>query len=271
MTNEKLGGTSREVPTTEISCDSLSAIHLPEFPHRSSPVGWSVGWSVGRLVGWSVGWSVDWSIGRSCFVKLRSGESCSRPYAWLFHRELSLSPSIAIHSYGGNKAPNKRFPSRWTERTNGKSDISMPRRPPSSCFFPPPHRVLSTILRALFRPHVPPSALSILPTLSSYYLIHSSFISLPPPSPRTRSHIHRNWSLTTAKHYHIPIKILEPISNPFPSFSAISPFPLPRDTSRFSSRKWTFPHTLFQPVEKDCTKFRNDHSNCCYLYKIHLK
>lgn len=127
------------------------------------------------------------------------------------------------------------------------------------------------ILRALFRPRVPPSALSILPTLSSYYLIHSSFISLLPPSPRTRSHIHRNWSLTTAKHYHIPIKILEPISNPFPSFSAISPFPLPRDTSRFSSRKWTFPHTLFQPVEKDCTNFRNDHSNCCYLYKIHLK
>lgn len=54
--------------------------------------------------------------------------------------------STNIHPHNGNKAPNKRFPSRWTERT-GKSDISMPSCPPSSCFYPllppPLHQPLS--------------------------------------------------------------------------------------------------------------------------------
>lgn len=58
-------------------------------------------------------------------------------FIFLFCRRIAIErPYVGIHPHNGNKTPNKRFPSRWTERT-GKSDISMPGYPPSSCFFPP--------------------------------------------------------------------------------------------------------------------------------------
>jgi len=170
-------------------------------------------------------------------VKLRGRESCSRRVLDFF-RELSLSPSVAIHPYGGNKAPNKRFPSRWTERTNGKSDISMPRHPPSSCFFPSPHRVLSTVPRAPFDPST--SRLTLSPLYLTFLLFSHFTPPLPLHPPSTHSHIHRNWSLTTAKHYHIPIKITSSLLQILflsPFFSTIFPFPLLGDTTKFSSRK----------------------------------
>lgn len=75
--NRKLGKTFYEVPTSEISCDYLSAIRSPEFPCRSSPVGRSVG--------------------RSVPVKLRGGESCSRPVLRFFiGNYLFLHPSPFI-------------------------------------------------------------------------------------------------------------------------------------------------------------------------------
>lgn len=173
---EKLEGTTRD-STSEISRDSLSAIRSHEFSHRSPFVGWSVG--------------------RSVPMKLRGGESCSRCVLGFFIGS-SISFPVRRHPSvdGGNKAPNKRFPSRWTERTNGKSDISMPRRPPSSCYLLLPHRTLAV------RP--PPSLhFSFDPSTSSYPIPYSTSIfllfSLLLLHPhRTHSHIHRNWPLTSA-------------------------------------------------------------------------
>lgn len=160
------------------------------------------------------------SSSSSVLVKLRGGESRSAVLR-LFHRGYlpppapSPPPTVAIHPYGGNKAPNKRFPSRWTERTNGKSDISMPRRPPpSSCFFPPPHRIPplpSTILSRSFGLRSPSPCLlprcvypqAILSFITFIFSFHPPlFLHSPPPSAaapsRTHSHIHRNWPFTTA-------------------------------------------------------------------------
>lgn len=147
--------------------------------------------------------------------------ACTR----LFHRELSLSPSIAIHPYGGNKAPNKRF------RADGPNVRT--ENPILACravrlVRVPSHRLLSTVL---FRLRVLPSI--SLPTSSFYFLIRPSYFSSSSSfsssvSLRMHLHIHRNWSLTTAKYYHIPIKITSSLLQILfrsPSFSAIFPFP----------------------------------------------
>lgn len=81
--------------------------------------------------------------------------------------------SAGIHPHNGNKAPNKRSPNRWTERT-GKSDISMPSYPPSSCFFP----LRSTTLRvrlscSIRQPASRPSFFSASPIFFSILLAAS--------------------------------------------------------------------------------------------------
>lgn len=193
-TNGKLGETSYKVPTSEISCDSLSAIRSPEFPRRSSPVGRSVG--------------------RSVLVKLRGGESCSRAVLGFFIGNYPLSPSIAIHPYGGNKAPNKRFradgPNVRTENPIlAYRAARLVRVPPLLLIASsPPFPVFS------FDPSASRSLPFIsLPTFSFYFLIHPFYSSFSSSfsssiSLRTHSRIHKNWSLTTAKYYHIPIKII---------------------------------------------------------------
>lgn len=257
-TNEKLGETSCEVPTSEISCDSLSAIRSLEF-HVVRPPCWSVGRSLGPR---------ETSRRRKLFAR--------RVLGFFIGNYLFPHPSPSIRMAEIKRQIN-------VSRADGPNVRT--ENPILACRAARLVRVSSLLLIVSSLPSIvlsfDPSTSR--PTLSSLSLHqHLPFIfsftppalSLPshPPSPHT--HIHRNWSLTTAKHYHIPIKItssLLQILFPFPSSSAIFPFPLPRDTSRFSSRKWTFPHILFRQVEKDCAKFRDDSSCCCILYKIYLK
>lgn len=158
---EKLGKTTREVSTSKISHDSLSAIRSHEFSRRSP----------------SVGRSVDRSVGpRENFAAEKVVRGMCSAFSW----GGSISIPIRRHPSvdGGNKAPNKRFPSRWTERTNGKSDISMPRRPPSSCYLFLPHRTLAVCPSSVFslsilRPPVLPYLLLDLRVSSFYFLIRS--------------------------------------------------------------------------------------------------
>lgn len=82
------------------------------------------------------------TIERNCSRRVRLSSSLPSflSFLFLFLFYITLAParqlwSTNVRPHNGNKAPNKRFPSRWTERT-GKSDISMPSCPPSSCFFP---------------------------------------------------------------------------------------------------------------------------------------
>lgn len=233
-TNGKLGETSNQVLSRFLAMAYRQYVH-PSFHVVRPP---------------------RWSVGRSILVETWRRRKLFAAYARLFHRELSLSPSRAIHPYGGNKAPNKRF------RADGPN-VRM-ENPILACRAARLVRVPSLLIAS---PHPPYSVLSFDPSTSRLPLhlsTHTILLFSHSPlllhvsssvSSRTHSHIHRNWSLTTAKHYHIPIKITSSLLQILflsLSFSAISPFPLPRDTSRFSSRKWTFPHILFRRVEKDC-------------------
>lgn len=168
---EKLGETARSLDFSEISRDSPYRQYVRTSFHVVRP----------PLVGRSV-------VGRSVLPWNFAAEKVVRGVMLGFFIGSSISFPVRRHPSvdGGNKAPNKRFPSRWTERTNGKSDISMPRRPPSSCYLLLPHRTLAV------RP--PPSlhpSLSILrprPTPSPILYKYLSFIFSFAPSPSPPSY-----------------------------------------------------------------------------------
>lgn len=200
-----MGKPRAQNPTFEISCDRLSAIRSPEFSHRLFAV-------VGR------------SVDRSALVKLRGRESCSRRVLGFFIGNYPfphLSPSIRMAEI------KRQINASRADGPNVRTE-----NPILACRIARLVRVSSLLLIASspasltlsFDPSTSPP--HFLPSLSLYQHLPFIFSFTPfipplpprPPSPRVHSHIHRNWSLTTAKHYHIPIKIASSLLQIHPLF-----------------------------------------------------
>jgi len=155
-TNGKLGETRRKVPTSEISCDSLSAIRSPEFSHRSSLVGWSVGRS-------SWNFAAEKVVRGVCSIFL-GNYLFPHPSPSIRMAEIKRQINVSRADGPNVRTENPILACRATRLVRVSSLLLI---------------VLSTVPLSILRPRVSPSPLSHhLPFIFSFYSFSSSSSSI---------------------------------------------------------------------------------------------